>query len=190
MDRMDWKRWNADVVGAGLFLTVALAGYGLFVHRPLNDALHKASATENLHHVRRSFDSLQNTFTLQQRKIDNVRERLDGHHAALLRPRTADGFLSNLNEIAGQCGVEVTRWQPTGVQEYPGYQAEGFLVEGRASFPAVHRWLALIEAGAPFLDVTHFSIRSSDKDGGCAFECSLISYSATQTTEHVARATP
>ena len=188
MKQVDWKQWNVDAVGAGLVLTVILAGYGMLVHRPLGDALRKAPAVRDLEDARADLDSLQNTYTLQQRKVDAIQNRLDADRAALLRPRTADGFLSQLNDIAKQCGVQVARWKPMGVEDHDDYQAERFLVEGRASFPAIYRWLALIEAGVPFMDVTHFSIRTLAKgsENTCVFECSLTSYSDSPRAEQVA----
>ena len=192
MKRVDWKYWRVDLLGAGLFLTVALAGYGLFIHRPLKDALDKTSATRRLHDARAAYNSLQNTCTLQQRKVENVRKRLHENRTELLRPRVVDGFLSQLNEMARQCGMEVAKWQPAGAQEHEQFHSEGFQIEGRGSFPAVYHWMALIEAGVSFLDVTHFSIESSRKDADemCVFKCSLMSYSASQKTKQVATARP
>jgi hypothetical protein len=192
MKNLDWKSWRIDALGAGMFLTVALAGYGLFVHHAMTDALAKKSTIEDLHAARAAFDSVQNTYTLQQRKVDNVQHRLQRNRAALLRPRAADGFLSQLNEIASQCGVQVARWQPEGGLQHEHFQTEGFWIEGRGSFPAIYRWMALIEAGVPFLDMTHFSIQSlrNGEEETCTFKCSLISYSAPQDEEQMAAAQP
>jgi len=188
MKQVDWKQWNVDAVGFGLVLTVMLAGYGMLVHRPLGDALRKVPAVRGVEDARADLDSLQNMCMLQQRKVDAIQKRLDAGRTALLRPRTAEGFLSQLNDIAKQCGVQVARWKPLGVEDHDDYQAERFLVEGRAPFPAIYRWLALIETGVPFMDVTHLSIRTLAKgfENTCVFECSLTSYSDSPKAEQVA----
>lgn len=53
-------------------------------------------------------------------------------------------------------------------------------MQASANFAGVHGWLAMLEAGVPLLDVTHFDITAAGDPikGRCEFSCSLRMYSA------------
>jgi len=176
-----WRRYDADVAGVGLFALVALVGYALVVHRPLADSLGYDQTLQQREETAAGVASLRAQCVSIKDQIDQANRRLTSAELDGRGSHTVDELISRLHAVGSQCGVVLTRLQPTTGTKEPGFQVTRFLVEGRASFPAIHRWFALIESSMPYLDVTHFAVRgSNDKDTQgatlCLFECSLKFY--------------
>jgi hypothetical protein len=109
--------------------------------------------------------------------LDREQQRLARAAARIPGAQATDELLVRLNEISAQCGVNVARWQPIGVELGAEYQAHLFVVEGTARFPALYRWFASLEGGVSYLDVTHFAIQADPSDDQpCRFECSMRFY--------------
>lgn len=67
------------------------------------------------------------------------------------------------------------------ISRHDGYRIFRFLVEGKATFPALWRWFSMIESDVAYLDISHFAIQATqerDKEQNtlCTFECSQKYY--------------
>jgi len=177
------QRYDVDMLGGGVLVLTALVGYALLVHRPLTDSLRYAE-------VLAQHEETLGKVTALKAQLHSMKSRLaedgrsDCEEAGPPAPDVMDDLLGKLNDLASQCGVVVTRLQPTGAAERAGYQIRAFLFEGTASFPALHRWFAMMESQVPYSDVTHFAIRGTkigkgDEETVCSFECSQRLYFST-----------
>ncbi len=166
-----------------MLILTALVGYALLVHRPLTDSLRYAESLAQ-------HEQILSKVTALKAELNSVKSRLAEEdrsgceEAAPPAPDVVDDLLGKLNDLASKCGVVVTRLQPMGAEERDGYQIRVFLFEGTATFPALHRWLAMMESEVPYSDVTHFAIRGTrigkgDEETVCSFECSQRLYFST-----------
>jgi hypothetical protein len=176
LDRL--KGMQIDLVGAALAVIIAAGGYGLYLHAPLSDA----RMGEPVHRRRVALDqevaSLRQACAARTREIEQARGQLSKLSASLRSPGTIDELLARLDNLASQCGVQIASWQPGGEEQHDQYNTHLYWIQGRASFPDLCQWLALVENGVPLLDVTHFAIRSpgAKEEGTCQFECTLKLY--------------
>jgi hypothetical protein len=182
MTHDDFRHLDMNITGAALTALFALAGYGLLVHRPLTDMLAHDATLGRVDEMAASVAAKQSACAKQRVQIDMARQALSASQAAL---RPADSFgqtLAAITEIAQQCNVEVTRWQPIGVDQKAEYIVQRCLVEGRATFPALYAWFHDLEQKTTQLDVTHFRIQSeaNDPTQPCRFECSIRVYAGVR----------
>lgn len=177
----NWRRYDVDLAGAAMLAVVALAGYALAIHEPLTDSLNSDQAREQRDEMSVQVASLKAKCALTRRRIEEVTDRLAKTRTRLPDSHAVDDLICRLHDIASQCGVVLTRLQPVATARREAYQVGSFLIEGTATFSALHRWFALIESGVPYFDITNFSVRASrDKDQKgnaiCVFECSQRFY--------------
>jgi len=172
----NWRRHDVDMAGVALLVLVALLGYALTVHGPLRDSLRYDQARRQRDEATAGLASMRTRCASVKDQIKEYENRLQHMESSLPDPRTANGPLSRLQDLASRCGVVLTRLQPMTTTKNPGYQASLFQIAGHGSFPAIQRWLARIESDVPYLDVTHFQIRASGEKNRagqtmCLFEC-------------------
>jgi len=177
----NWRRYDVDLAGAAMLVVVALAGYALAIHEPLSDSLNSDQALGQRDEMSVRVASLKAKCASTRRGIEEVTDRLAKTRTRLPDSHAVDDLICRLHDIASQCGVVLNRLQPVATAERQAYQVASFLIEGRATFLALHQWFALIESGVPYFDITNFSIRASkDKDEKgnmiCLFECSQRFY--------------
>ncbi len=180
MKTIDWRQHDSHVLGAGLMGTVAVVGYVLLVHGPLTDSLRYGQVRQRHDGLALAVGSLRSECDSIAGQIEETKSRAAAEQSMLPDSHTVDDLLSRLHDLGSQCGVVLTRLQPTGIEQRPGYQIRTFHIEGRATFPALHRWFGLIEVGVPYLDITHFSISTSknkqQQNDVCRFECTKRFY--------------
>ncbi len=176
--RINLKQFGVDAGGAAGVLVVLALGYFVLIRGPLDDLwMSKQLQTKQLA-TTLSLTSLQKDFIARAARLRELRKELEVRASWLANADLPDEVLSRVNKFARQCDVCITRWQPQGTQLFPEYQAQVFSVEGKASWPSLLRWLALLEEGVPLLDATHFSVTAPTKAGRdvCEFSCSLKLY--------------
>ena len=182
---MKWDvltKLNANMAGGALALVAAVAGYTLFIHGSLTDVLSRETTLAQYRGVRSDVAAKQHACVAEHQQIDDIGEHLAQAQASLRQSRDVGALLGYIAELAKECDVQVGRWQPLGTTKHPEYQVQKFLVEGKADFPAIHRWFVSIETQAAHLDVTNFRIATSAGRFGeaCDFECSTRSYTAPE----------
>ena len=183
MKANQWRQYDVDLAGLGLLVAVTVVGYALAIHGPLSDSFRHDRARREQEEMALKVASLRARGAAIEAKIEHAKHRLSSMEAKLLDSHAVDEVIARLHDAASQCKVVLTRFQPTVASRQTGYQSRKFLVEGHGPFRALHRWFSQIESDVPYLDVTHFSIRSSGKqvsqaDGEsvCHFECSQRLY--------------
>jgi len=180
--RINLKGLEMDVAGAAGVAALALAGYFLLLHRPLQDVLagHELQAQQDA--AAEGLNSLQGDYRKKFEQLQRSRNQLQKRAEWLVYPDPPSEVLSRINDLARQCGVRIVRWQPQGTQSCSDYRVQLFSLQGAARWPALLRWLALIEQGVPLLDVTHYVIGGSVTAGQeeCEFSCSLKLYVGTE----------
>ncbi len=169
-----------DLTAAGGLLAplAVLAAYGLCLHGPLTTALQRESTRRTERELAAELTDLQKTCLARMERIRAAQAYLADHRLATDGADFSDQALDRLARLASECGVVLGRWQPIGVHQAEGYETRAFTVQGTAPFPALRNWFALVESGAPQLDMTHFSIRETQGPAGrpgnpCEFECTL-----------------
>ncbi len=184
---------EADVVGALAAAAAVALGYGLLVHRPAVAALRYDSVLAFRQAGEAELVKLRQSCALKARQTDLLRSRLAERPDRLADSRSCEAILSKVNGLAAECDLGIIRWQPRGAEDNPEYRSTLYTMQGSASFAGVHSWLALLEAGVPLLDVTHFDMTAGGDPikGLCEFSCDLRMYSACpQETVQLASARP
>lgn len=176
-----WRKHDIDAVGGTVLIVVALVGYVLAIHGPLNDSLNYDDVRRQRDEMSVTTASLRAKIAVLERQIEETTEQLRHATSKLPTSQAVDDLVSRLHKIASRCGLVITRLQPMDVIKHEDYEISRFIVEGNATFPAIHRWLAAVESEARYLDVTNFSIlatKEKEKSGGtiCRFECSQRLY--------------
>jgi hypothetical protein len=176
LDRL--KGMQIDLAGAALAIVVVSSGYLLYLRAPLSDTLMGDPVHRHRVAVDQQVAALRQACAARTREIEEARGRLAKLSAALRSPGTIDELLARLDNLASQCGVQIASWQPGGEEQHDQYTTRLYWIHGRAAFPDLCKWLALVENGVPLLDVTHFAIRSSGAkaEAACEFECTLKLY--------------
>jgi hypothetical protein len=182
LSQLKCTKVNTSLAGAVLTLALGLVGHMLFVHGPLAATLARRQAIERVQRIRGDVVDAQRQCTDAVHAIQSARQRLDAANASLASAQAPGVLLARVNELADACGIEVERWQPLGVEARSDYRIQKFVIEGRASYPDVYRWLTRMEAELNHVDVTHLSLHASNdqNDRTCTFTCSLRSYTPQQ----------
>lgn len=188
------RELQIDLCGTVSALLLAVAGYGLYLHAPLSDAMRRAPVEERCAEVERQVASLKSTCAARIEENEQMRGRLATLAAALRSPAGTDELLSRLDRLATECGLDIGGWQPGGEESHDQYATHVYWIQGRASFPDLCKWLSLVESGVPLLDVTHFTVRGGGErsvNGKCDFDCTLRLYTGWDASiTEVAKATP
>ena len=176
--RINLKGMEIDAAGGAAVTALLLAGYLLLIRSPLHDALAGSDLEVRQAQTTQAILSLRKEFSRNSIQIEDTRKLLLTKASWLTHSDLPDEVLARINELARQCEVRISRWQPQGQQAFAEYRVQSFAVEGVASWPALLRWFALIEEGVPLLDVTHFSVAGPRAPAriGCEFSCSLKLY--------------
>jgi len=154
-----------------------LGGYALLVHTSLCHLLRAEPVRRQHSGMHATMAALREQCRTTRALLDEEQQRLARAAANIPATQATDELLVRLNEISAQCGVNVARWQPIGIESGAEYQAHLFVVEGTARFPALYRWFASLEGGVSYLDITHFAIQADRSDDqSCRFECSMRFY--------------
>ncbi len=181
--RIQLRGLEVDVAGAAAVLGLLAAGYFIVLRGPIADVRQGQALQAKQQAAAHSIGALQKEYISRFRKLEEGRQVLSTRAGWLQHPNLPDEVLERVSELARQCDVRIIRWQPQGAQTFAEYQARLFSVEGVASWPALLRWCALMEEGAPLLDVTHFIVNAPVNVGqtGCEFSCSLKLYMGAGT---------
>lgn len=183
-----------DLYGAAAAVVLVAAGYGLYLHKPLSDAMRRGAMQERYAQVNEQVTTLRSACSSQQKETENSRLRLATLAASLRSPGGTDELLSRLDHLASECGLQLGGWQPGGEEVHDQYSTHIYWIQGRAAFPDLCKWLSLVESGVPLLDITHFTIRGAGErsiDDKCDFECTLRLYTGWDAAvTEVAQVTP
>lgn len=176
--RVNLKGVEIDIVGAAAVAGLLVVGYFLLLRGPLEDVRIGRDLEMKQQAAAISIQLVQKKYIDRLGKLEEGQRALAVQASWLRNPDLPDEVLGRISELAKQCDVRVIRWQPQGVQTFTEYQARSFSVDGAASWPALLRWLSLLEEGAPLLDVTNFTVGASTVPGdtACQFSCSLKLY--------------
>lgn len=178
MPRINLKNIQMDAVGAAVALVMLAGGYYLLIQPPLKDCMADNALRVEQDKATQAICNLRQAYLGQLRMLEESQQRLLSRATWLSRPDLPEEVLSRINELARQCDVRIIRWQPQSLQALKEYQVQIFSLEGSASGTALLRWFALIEAGVPLLDITHFSVTGppTPDQNVCEFTCSLKLY--------------
>lgn len=167
-----------DVAGLAAVIGLAVAGYLLLLRGPAQDVLAAKPLEQEQAVAARDLVSLQAEYSRRFRELETSRGKLASQGGWLADTNLPADVLSRVNELARQCNVRITRWQPQGVQNCQEYQEQLFSMDGVATWPGLLQWMALTEQGVPLLDVSHFSLSTPANPGQGEFEfsCSLKLY--------------
>ena len=184
----NWRKYDVDLAGLGLLVAILFVGYIVFIGNPLADSVSYESVKLEHAEMQKTLRASQAKLVSLERQVENVTREFNAAKGMLPGPVPGDQLLAQLDDIAMQCGIVVARWEPTGRQSLADYQVDRFVVDGKASFPALYRWFSLVEAGVPHLDITNFSVRAdNNKKELCDFHCSIRYYSRIPGNEPLAR---
>lgn len=183
--RINLKGAEIDAAGALAVVTVLAAGYLLLIRGPLQELQKGHDLEARQRAVASSIRLAQAKYVGRLQKLEQGQQVFATKAGWLKHPDLPDEVLGRTAELARQCDVRIVRWQPQGTQSFSEYQARSFSVEGVASWPALLRWFALMEEGAPLLDVTHFMVTAPTTVGqtGCDFSCSLRLYLGAKSSQ-------
>ena len=177
-NRISLGRLDLTAAGALLSPLAVVAAYFVCLHGPLATALQRESTRRTEQEMAWRLADLQKTCLAKMERIRTAQTYLADQRLADNSTDFSDQTLDRVARLASECGVVLGRWQPVGVHRAEGYETRAFTVQGTSAFPALRNWFALVESGAPQLDMTHFSIRETQGPAGrpgnlCEFECTL-----------------
>ncbi|HOA72619.1 MAG TPA: hypothetical protein PL151_12245 [Phycisphaerae bacterium] len=176
--RNSLKGLEIDLAGAAAVIALAVVGYVLLLDQPLRDMLAGKDLEERQEAATQAIHTSQAEYRTRLRALEEARSELQLRSRGLTGTGAPGEVLARINELARQCDVRISRWQPQNVQLLAEYQQEAFSLDGVATWPALLQWLALVEEGVPLLDVTHITISTPVGAGqiACEFSCSLRLY--------------
>ncbi len=181
MNTLDWRKHDVDIAGAAIVAVVAVVGYALAIHGPLSDSVSYERAKRREKQVQLAVSALEAKIASAEAKLGANNATLESMSATLPSSHDVHNLIARIHAIASGCEVVLTRLHPTATARETGYQVIALLVEGRATFPKLHRWFARMESEVPYVDISNFSIRKAnegpvDEQVACLFECSLKFY--------------
>jgi hypothetical protein len=155
-----------------------VAGYVLLLDQPLRDMLAGKDLEEHQAAAAQTILSSQAGYRSQLCALEQARAELQLRTRGLAGSELPGEVLARINELARQCDVRISRWQPQNVQMLAEYQQQAFSLDGVATWSALLQWFALVEEGVPLLDVTHVTVGTPSGAGqsACEFSCSLKLY--------------
>lgn len=176
--RVNMKGLQIDVAGAAAVVALLAVGYFVLIRGPLADVRAGRNLGIEQRDAAEAINALNRQYLADMGELKAKRSLLARRAGWLSHPDLPDEILSRLNELARACDVRIVRWQPQGAQAFAQYRVQTYSVEGAARWPGLLRWFALIEEGAPLLDVTHFTVTASADPSAtqCEFACSLKLY--------------
>lgn len=182
---------TTDLIGAGAFLAVAIAGYLLLIHRPLQDGRRLAQARAAHSRVVRDLSAVHADAQRVRRELDAASQELASIGGGLPDGERIDRYLARITVIAAAHGVSVETLAPLPVELREEYRETYIHLVCRGPFDGLHRMLRQIEAELDYADVTHFSIvRGDAESAGCVIDwwLRICSSPAPGATKGVARA--